>query len=225
MNLFWTCYTPVTKNRPTLEAADGSDGAMVVLDTWKRPILVVWPAEREAAPSVSPESLGKGDDLWSVFSGLEGEEEDEVEEKEDLEDGVRDEEETTLGGFGTLLGSSSGGTEVCATEKNHEVLGSSAVEDQFNKINFEKWLKLTSSLSSVKPAAGSWTPSPGCIVSELRALLSWASKLSWSCCDWIHAHTEKTSTFKNTPHAPNNHEKSKLWKPSNTSVDLSSEPR
>lgn len=83
--------------------------------------------EREAAPSVSLESLGKGEDLWIVFSGLEGEEEDEVEEKEDVEDGVRDEEETTQGGFGALLGSSSGGTEVCATQKTHKVLGSSAV--------------------------------------------------------------------------------------------------
>lgn len=111
----------MTKNRPTWEPADGSDGAMVVLETWKRPIFVVWPADWEEVPSVSPVSLGKGVNLWSVLSGLEGaeeeEDEEEVEEREEEEDGVRDEEETALGRSGALLGPTSGGTEVFETKK------------------------------------------------------------------------------------------------------------
>lgn len=52
--------------------------------------------------SVSRIPLDRADDRWRVFSGLEGEDEDE-EEDEVVEDGVREEEETMLEGSGTLL--------------------------------------------------------------------------------------------------------------------------
>lgn len=52
------------------------------------------------APSASLSPLGRGDDWWSVFSGLEGGEDDEDEDVEEIEDGVRDEEDTMVDGSG-----------------------------------------------------------------------------------------------------------------------------
>lgn len=105
----------MTENRPTLEpvAAVGSDVALVLVDTVKRPIVVGWLSETEEPPStaltsVSP--LDRGDDRWKVFSGLEGEEEVE-EEEEDVEDGVWEEDETTLDGSWALLVAPSGAIE------------------------------------------------------------------------------------------------------------------
>ena len=70
--------------------------------------------ERHEAPSVSQTSLGRQDDRWRVFSGLEDEEEDEDEE---VEDGVKEEEETTLDGSTASLDAQSVATETCARGK------------------------------------------------------------------------------------------------------------
>lgn len=51
------------------------------------------------------------DDWWSVLSGLEGvEEEDEDDEEE--EEGVRDEDDTAVGGCGAQLDALSAATEI-----------------------------------------------------------------------------------------------------------------
>lgn len=118
----------MTENRPTLEpvAAVGSDVALVRVDTMKRPMVVGWPSETEEPPStaltsVSP--LGRGDDRWKVFSGLEGEEEVEEEEEEDddveddVEDGVWEEDETTLDGSWALLVAPSAAVETWVWRK------------------------------------------------------------------------------------------------------------
>lgn len=113
-HLFQTFHLPVTKNRPTLEAALVSDEASLLLVTWKRPTLVLWMAESleiVEAPSASLGPLGRGDDWWSVLSGLEGAEDDEDEDDEEIEDGVRDEEDTMVDGSGA----SSAATETYIT--------------------------------------------------------------------------------------------------------------
>ena len=95
----------MTENRPTLEPVPDPDVALLLGDTWKRPMVVgwpAWPAERGEAPltpSVSATTLLRLDDRWRVFSGLEGEEEEE-EEEDVVDDGVREEEETALKGSG-----------------------------------------------------------------------------------------------------------------------------
>lgn len=106
----------MTENRPTLEPELGPDEVLVLVDTWKRPI-VVDPWSRDEAPltaSASQTPFGKEDERWRVFSGLEGEddeEEDDEEEEEEVEDGVREEEETMLDGSGTLLDAPSVATD------------------------------------------------------------------------------------------------------------------
>lgn len=56
-------------------------------------------------------SLHKEDDRWRVFSGLEGEEDDVDEDDEEVEDGVSEEEDTTLEGCGALLDAPSAATD------------------------------------------------------------------------------------------------------------------
>lgn len=109
----------MTEKRPTLDPLLGTDVELVLVDTWKRPTVVDWLAgsvERGEAPLttlVSLTPLVRGDDLWRVFSGLEGGEEDEEEDDEEVEveDGVRDEEETMQEGSGTLLEAPSEATD------------------------------------------------------------------------------------------------------------------
>lgn len=111
----------MTEKRPTLDPDVGPDAALVLVDTWKRPIAVDWwagPAVRDGAPftmSVSQTPSVREEDRWRVFSGLEGEEDDEEEEEEEeeveVEDGAREEEETMLDGSGTLLGAPSVATD------------------------------------------------------------------------------------------------------------------
>lgn len=109
-------YTPVTEKRPTLEPGFGSDVPLVLVETWKRPIVVeccAGPAVTGGASFVLSDSqvpFGRGDERWRVFSGLEGEEEDE-DEDEQVEDGVREEDETMLDGSGMFLDASSVATE------------------------------------------------------------------------------------------------------------------
>lgn len=109
-------HTPVTEKRPTLELGLGSDAALVLVETWNRPIMVECCAGPEASGGASfilldsQTPFGRGDRRWRVFSGLEGEEEDE-DDDEELEDGVREEEETTLDGSGMFLDASSVATE------------------------------------------------------------------------------------------------------------------
>lgn len=106
----------MTEKRPTLELGLGSDAALVLVETWNRPIMVECCAGPEASGGASFNLLdsqtpfGRGDRRWRVFSGLEGEEEDE-DDDEELEDGVREEEETTLDGSGMFLDASSVATE------------------------------------------------------------------------------------------------------------------
>lgn len=55
VNVQWarTWYTPVTEKRPTLDPVVCSDMALVLVETWKRPIVVgplAGPAERDEAP-------------------------------------------------------------------------------------------------------------------------------------------------------------------------------
>lgn len=92
----------MTENRPTTEPTAGS-GEALLLDTWKRPMVVGW-----LGLSVSETSLDRRDERWRVFSGLEGEE-----DEEEVEDDVEEAEETTLDGPGARVGASSGGTEIC----------------------------------------------------------------------------------------------------------------
>lgn len=109
-------YTPVTEKRPTLELGLGSDVALVLVETWNRPIVVeccAGPVVTGGASFMLSDSqtpFGRGDKRWRVFSGLEGEEEDE-DDDEEVEDGVREEEETMLDGSGMLLDASSVATE------------------------------------------------------------------------------------------------------------------
>lgn len=103
-------YTPVTEKRPTLEPVVCPDVVFVLVETWKRPMVVGWlsrPTQTDEDPftvSGLQTPLERPDDRWRVFSGLEGEEEEEEdEEEEDVEDGGWEEEETMLEGPGTLL--------------------------------------------------------------------------------------------------------------------------
>jgi len=61
--------------------------------------------------------LDKEDDRWRVFSGLEGEEDEE--EDEEVEDGVREEEETMPEESGTLLDTPSVATDTWKREEEH----------------------------------------------------------------------------------------------------------
>lgn len=107
----------VTEKRPTFEPAVGSDVALLLLDTWKRPMVVGGPAgptgrdDAPFTPSFSQTPLAREDDRWRVFSGLEGEEEEEEDEEEEVEDGVREEEETMPEGSGAVLGAPSVATD------------------------------------------------------------------------------------------------------------------
>lgn len=111
----WHLYTPVTEKRPTCELGVGSDVALVLVETWNRPIVVA----RCAGPVVtgrasfrlsdSQISFARGDERWRVFSGLEGEEEDE--EDDEVEDDVKEEEPE---GSGTFLDVSSVATDTCS---------------------------------------------------------------------------------------------------------------
>lgn len=104
-----TWYTPVTEKRPTLEPALDSDVAFVLVDTWKRPMVVDWlegAALIDEAPftaSVSQMFLDREEDRCRVFSGLEGEEDDVDEDEEEVEEGVSEEEDTMLEGCGALV--------------------------------------------------------------------------------------------------------------------------
>lgn len=105
----------MTEKRPTLALEVGSDMSLVLVDTWKRPIVAEGSAEpvvTHGAPftSASQTPLARADERWRVFSGLEGEDEDEDDEEE-VEDGVREEEETMLDGSGTLLDAASVATD------------------------------------------------------------------------------------------------------------------
>lgn len=77
--------------------------AMVLAETWNRPILVeccAGPVVTGGASFMLSDShtlFGRGDKRWRVFSGLEGEEEDE-DDDEDVEDGVWEEDELMLVG-------------------------------------------------------------------------------------------------------------------------------
>lgn len=90
-----------------------------------------------------------------MFSGLEREEEEEEEEEEDEEDGVREEDEAMLEGSGVL-----------------PVLASAATET---------W-KRPSLTTLVEGEAASLLPG---MVSGLRALPSWPSRLPTGCWDWF----------------------------------------
>lgn len=106
----------MTEKRPTFELGLGSDVALVLVETWNRPIVVECCAGPRATGGASfilldsRTPFGRGDKRWRVFSGLEGEEEDE-DDDEELEDGVREEEEPMLDGSGMLLDVSSVVTE------------------------------------------------------------------------------------------------------------------
>lgn len=109
-------YTPVTEKRPTLELGLGSDVALVLVETWNRPIVVeccAGPVVTGGASFIwldSQTPFGRGDKQWRVFSGLEGEEDDEDDEEE-VDDGVSEEEETMLDLSGIFLDASSVATE------------------------------------------------------------------------------------------------------------------
>lgn len=108
----------MTENRPTLEAVVGPDVALLLVDTWKRPIVVgllAGPAKWDEAPftlSFSQTPLDRDIERWRVFSGLEGEEE---EEEEEVEDGVREEEQTMQAESGMVLEASSVATDTWET--------------------------------------------------------------------------------------------------------------
>lgn len=110
----------------------GPDVALVFVDTWKRPIVVDWLAgsagrdEASLIASISQTPLARLDDRWRVFSGLEGEDEEDEEEEEEEEeveeeDGVRDEEETTLAGPGMLLDVPSLATDTYEREEGKKI--------------------------------------------------------------------------------------------------------
>ena len=119
----------MTEKRPTLEPAVGPDVALVLVDTWKRPMVVDWPAgpaDTDKAlftASVSQTPLAREDDRWRVLSGLDGEEEEEEEDEEEVEveDGVKEEEETMVEGSGTLLDAPSVATDTWEREEGENV--------------------------------------------------------------------------------------------------------
>ena len=101
----------MTEKRPTLELAAG--GCTRVLDTWKRPtvVVVVEVEERRDGSAARQEPRSVQSPLWTprdrgeepctVFSGLDREEEEE--EEQEVEDGVTEEEETVMAASGTSL--------------------------------------------------------------------------------------------------------------------------
>ena len=145
----------ITEKRPTFETELGLGPVLALVDTWKRPMVVGCVGTEESASTESPlrTPLERREEERWRVFSGLEREEEEEEEEEDEEDGVREEEEAMLEGSGVL-----------------PVLASAATET---------W-KRPSSTTLVEGKAASLLPG---MVSGLRALLSWPSRLPTGCWD------------------------------------------
>lgn len=112
-----------------------------------------------------------------MFSGLEGEDEEEEVEEEEVEE-VRGEEEGGLAGSGAPLDAPSAATDTWRRRSGSQREFQMNPEEMFLREDEQTWKR-----PRVKPAAGAWARLPPCTVSGLRALLSSASRLPRGCCD------------------------------------------